>query len=131
MPARQHEEGAAEVDPEHLVELREGELVDRRGVTRDAGVVEDSVEPAEARLPEAERRIDLVRNPDIGDGRDRVAAGHAHRLCGGPRTPRVPVHDDHAGPLSGEAPRRGRADRTTAAGHEHDPVLEAPHVVTG
>ena len=101
------------------------------GVARDAGVVEDRVELSEARLREAERRVDLVRVPDIGDGRDRVGAGRAQRFCGGLRTPRVPVHDDHPAPLVGEAPRRGGADRTAAARHEHDPIIEAPHVVTG
>jgi hypothetical protein len=78
------EKRAGQVDIDDRLPLFDGQLLDRHATCRDAGVVEQHVEPSEGVVRGGEQRAHGRRVGDVGRHRERartMRTGIRHRLC--------------------------------------------------
>ena len=124
--ALQAEEHALGVDPVDAVPIRLGQVHDLR-IARDAGIVDDDVEPAELGDGARDHRIDARDIAAIGLDRDRPPR-IAGRLVRRPlRRGKVDVGGRDSGAGFGHRERRGAADPGPGPGHQHDLILQNRH----
>ena len=112
------EEGAGQVDRDHPVPLRRGQLVDRHRRRAGSGVVEQQVQPPERLSDALEQGVDLRRIADVGRNRECmgvVLAGQRRRLRQrlGP-----PSGQPHAISSLEQPKRHGASDPAAGAGDE-------------
>jgi len=120
------EEGAADVDRDHLVEHGGVLLFQGRDLALDAGVVEEHVDAAER----VDRRLhvggDVLLLADVGPG-DGDAAAATQRVARGVQALLVDIHQQHRRAFLEEAFGDLLADATGPAGDHRDLVLQAFH----
>src|SRR5439155_14256544 len=88
----------------------------------DAGVVDDDVEPAPARVSRCDRALHVIHARDVGDESHRRGAD----LAGGRLDRRlVQVDERDAGAVGDEPPRNRQPDSAGAPGYQRDTSTEA------
>ena len=109
------------VDLELALEVLPPDLGDRREPRRQAGGVEQAVEPAELEHRPAEQRVEAGVVPHVGRDADHPT-GELGRQLGGDRLRRGGLEVGHhdVGALFGEASCRRLADAAAAADHHRD-----------
>jgi hypothetical protein len=129
------EDRALEVDPEHLIQIGLGQVL-QPGVGEDSGVRAEDVDAAQPflrdpRHPAAvfgtghigEHERDLPSDP--ADPADPGRRGLIAELIGrGPGDLEIPPGDQHLRPVAGEHARYSLADPPGAAGHDHGPARD-------
>ena len=118
------EEGAVEVDRQHLLPLGERKLLERMD-DLDAGVADQDVDVAERLDGGLHGRIDLGLVGDIHRHADRLAAGLLDLGCGGVGRLLVEIGDGNRRPFTREFQGDFLADAAGRAGDECNLAFES------
>jgi hypothetical protein len=123
------EERAGEIDAHHFLPVGLGDVLDVRGRSRDAGVVDEYVDRAEAPPRGLDHRLDVARASDVG--RDGEGAPAARADLPLDRADRLAVSrgDDDARTRVGERDRDRTSDALAASGDDRNPCFERFHRV--
>jgi hypothetical protein len=116
-----------EVHAHHFVPLGLAHVLHVRGRARDAGVVDEHVDRAEASARGRDHRVDVARACDVGRYGERVPAARAD--LGLDRADRLAVSrgDDDARARIGERERDRTSDALAAAGDDRNSSFERFH----
>ena len=110
---------------EDAVPLLELDLVKRRRLVLDAGVVERAVDAAEGLDGLCHRGLDLFRLRHVAGDRQHLAAGGLHELARSPQAPAASGPDGDARPFGREGHSGRAADAAGGSGDEGGLAFEA------
>ena len=113
-------QGAFEVHRDRLVEQLRGHVQQRRGHGRDAGVVDQDVDPPELGDRDVDQRRALVPVADVAAHRQRPATQGLDLRDHPVARRELAAGDDHVGPRLGEAQGHGPSEALAPAGDDHD-----------
>src|SRR5882724_78673 len=116
------EEHAGEIDGDDLLPVLVGQLPRRKRAARDAGVVDDDVEPALPVVRGGYGAVHVRRARDVGHDRPRLGA---ETLGGALHGRGVTVEHHHAGTVGEQALADREADAPARARHERGAAVQA------
>src|SRR5690606_21557760 len=126
-----HEEVAADVHVNGLLEGRQIGVQDVRELRVGGGVVDQDVEAAELLADLREHGLDLLHLADVAGDRSGLAAGSVDGVGNRLATVDLAAGNDHVRALLGQQLGDGFADAAAGAGNEGDLAVEVEQVGLG